>query len=178
MTGPVHLPVIQDSPLRKLRLPSKGRRKRTENYVKRNRSQKQMKIDALLYPERNYWRPKTRADCVDGPRPCPYVACRHHLYLDVTQFGAIRFAMDGEPWEMEASCSLDVVDNNPEGLTHEKLGILFGVTHARIQQVLDKIDASSFPSPESALDYAAEYFSAARRSEPSRDQSNFGNERG
>ncbi|HUB07073.1 MAG TPA: DNA-binding protein, partial [Myxococcales bacterium] len=28
-------------------------------------------------------RPKTRADCVNGPRPCLFVSCKHHLYLDV-----------------------------------------------------------------------------------------------
>ena len=37
-------------------------------------------------------RPKTRADCVDGPRPCPYISCAHHLYLDVNnESGAIKF---------------------------------------------------------------------------------------
>lgn len=28
-------------------------------------------------------RPLTRADCVDGPRPCPWVGCRHHLLIEV-----------------------------------------------------------------------------------------------
>src|SRR4051812_43658731 len=28
-------------------------------------------------------RPLRRADCANGPRPCPLVSCRHHLYLDV-----------------------------------------------------------------------------------------------
>lgn len=28
-------------------------------------------------------RPRTRAQCQDGPRPCPWVACRHHLLLEV-----------------------------------------------------------------------------------------------
>ena len=28
-------------------------------------------------------RPMSRSLCVSGARPCPYVACKHHLYLDV-----------------------------------------------------------------------------------------------
>lgn len=28
-------------------------------------------------------RPRTRAECVDAPRPCPFVGCRYHLALDV-----------------------------------------------------------------------------------------------
>ena len=24
-------------------------------------------------------RPRTRADCLKGPRPCPWIMCRHHL---------------------------------------------------------------------------------------------------
>lgn len=27
-------------------------------------------------------KPKTRADCIDGPRPCLYFTCRHNLTLD------------------------------------------------------------------------------------------------
>ena len=28
-------------------------------------------------------RPKTRADCIGDPRPCPWVGCKYHLFLDV-----------------------------------------------------------------------------------------------
>src|SRR3954470_15585872 len=28
-------------------------------------------------------RPKTRADCVNMERPCPYVSCKYNLYVDV-----------------------------------------------------------------------------------------------
>lgn len=27
--------------------------------------------------------PKTRADCINRPRPCPWVRCKHHVLLDV-----------------------------------------------------------------------------------------------
>jgi hypothetical protein len=34
-------------------------------------------------------RPRTRADCVGGPRPCPWVSCIHHLALRVQPNGTI-----------------------------------------------------------------------------------------
>lgn len=29
-------------------------------------------------------RPRTRADCLEGPRPCPWVSCRYHLLTEVS----------------------------------------------------------------------------------------------
>lgn len=34
-------------------------------------------------------RPVTVGDCRDGPRPCPWLSCRHNLLLDVLEDGAI-----------------------------------------------------------------------------------------
>src|SRR6185312_8298743 len=36
-------------------------------------------------------RPRTRGDCADMPRPCPFVSCSHHLYLEVNpESGALK----------------------------------------------------------------------------------------
>lgn len=43
--------------------------------------------------------PKTRADCVDGVRPCPHVTCKHHIHTDL---GTVLPA--GE------TCVLDIAD--------------------------------------------------------------------
>jgi hypothetical protein len=53
-----------------------------------------------------YDRPATRADCVAGgineARPCPWVGCVHHLYLDVSPMGSIKFNFpDVSPEELE-----------------------------------------------------------------------------
>lgn len=42
-------------------------------------------------------RPKTRADCARGVgiRPCPWVACKHHLYLDVTNYTSVKVNFPG-----------------------------------------------------------------------------------
>jgi hypothetical protein len=79
-------------------------------------------------------RPKTRADCIDGPRPCPWVGCRHHLYLDVSPAtGAIKQNHPGEPDEMAETCSLDVADQG--GITLDQIGQLVGLTRERVRQI-------------------------------------------
>lgn len=92
-------------------------------------------------------RPKTRADCMELPRdpiassaparqrPCPYVSCKHHLYLDVKpELGSIKLNFpDLEVWEMAETCSLDVADR--DGLTLEEVGDILNLTRERIRQV-------------------------------------------
>ncbi len=91
-------------------------------------------------------RPVTRADCKDGPRPCPFVSCKHHLYLDVSpRTGAIKFNRPELAVEdMEESCSLDVADGG--GASLEKVGAIMNVTRERVRQIeiiyLTKLEAS------------------------------------
>lgn len=79
--------------------------------------------------------PMTRDECRDGPRPCPFVSCRHHLYLDVHPVtGNIRLNFpDLEVEELEFSCSLDLADRGP--LTLDELGALLNVTRERARQL-------------------------------------------
>ena len=87
-----------------------------------------------LWPDTDHWRPTLRSECADVPRPCPYVGCRHHLYLDVTSFGSLTLNFpDLEPWELEHSCSLDVADAGKS--TAEMVGDLMNITRERIRQV-------------------------------------------
>ena len=80
-------------------------------------------------------RPRTRGDCVDGARPCPWVGCRHHLYLEVTAHGAISPNTARAPEEMEESCALDVADRGPHSMA--EIGRLIGLSRERIRQVAD-----------------------------------------
>lgn len=85
--------------------------------------------------EEHHPRPKTRGECAGVPRPCPYVSCRHHLYLDVTKTGSIRLVFpDIEPGDMVDSCSLDVADR---GGARDLLEIarLLNVTRQRVDQL-------------------------------------------
>lgn len=85
--------------------------------------------------EADHERPRTRADCVEGLRPCPYVTCRYNLYLDVSgKTGAIKLNFpDLEVWDMIESCALDVADR--DGTTLEDVGALMNLTRERIRQV-------------------------------------------
>ncbi len=89
-------------------------------------------IGRLLYPER-FGRPRTRADCKDLPRPCPFVGCQFNLYLDVTPLGTIRWNYGCEPWEMASSCARDAADEG--GMTLEETGAMIGITRERVRQL-------------------------------------------
>lgn len=88
-------------------------------------------------------RPKTRADCIDGPRPCPWVACRFHLYGDLRRNGKSYkpYYPELEPWEIAETCTLDVADRGDHTL--EQIGQLLNVVGERVSQVeeqaLDKL---------------------------------------
>src|SRR5689334_24102594 len=54
-------------------------------------TKRELELGRLLYPEVPVDKPRTRADCANGERPCPFVSCKHHLYLDVSaKTGAIK----------------------------------------------------------------------------------------
>ena len=88
-----------------------------------------------MYPPVDLDRPKTRAACGDEPRPCPWVSCKHHLYLDVNpETGSIKINYpDREPWELEHSCALDIADTGSKTL--DEIGEITNLTRERIRQV-------------------------------------------
>lgn len=91
-------------------------------------------LDAVM-KEMEARRPRTRADCANGPRPCMFISCKHHLYLDVNPgTGSIKLNFpDKEVWEMEDTCALDVADRG--GITLEEVGTIMNLTRERIRQV-------------------------------------------
>jgi hypothetical protein len=99
-------------------------------------SKAELERGRLLFPEDTAAeRPRTRAECLDGARPCPFVSCQHHLYLDVSpRTGAIKLNFpDLEVWEMTETCALDVADRG--GTTLEEVGAIMNLTRERIRQV-------------------------------------------
>jgi hypothetical protein len=98
-------------------------------------TKRELEIGRMLYPETDYYKPRTRVECIDGPRPCPYVSCQHHLFLDVSaRTGAIKLNFpDLEVWEMNETCALDVADRG--GTTLEDVGAIMNLTRERIRQV-------------------------------------------
>ncbi len=103
-------------------------------------------IARILHPDAGERRlPVLRSECVDGPRPCPFVSCQHHLYIDVAgRTGAIIMNFpDIKPEELTESCALDVADRG--GATLEDVGEYTNLTRERIRQLevraLDKLKA-------------------------------------
>ncbi len=92
-----------------------------------------------LYPDDpNVTRPAVRGDCVDGPRPCPFVGCRWHLYLEVLErSGAIRLNFpDLEVDELTDSCALDIADRG--GVTLDVVAKVLRVSRERIRQLEER----------------------------------------
>ena len=81
-------------------------------------------------------RPRTRADCIEGVRPCPFVSCKFNLYLDVAPSGSLKLNFpDLEPDEMDPrrSCALDIAAR--DGATLEEVGQATNLTRERVRQV-------------------------------------------
>lgn len=136
---------------RKVRRRRKRSRPRSKTIAMKRLTREELRRGALLYPPVDIPRPATRSECSENSRPCPWVACKHHLYLDVNpETGSIKINFpDLEPWELPYTCALDVADRG--GITLEEVGEIMNLTRERIRQVevrgLNKLRASS-PSPE------------------------------
>ena len=136
---------------RKVRRRRRRSRPRSKTIAMKRLTREELRVGALLYPPVNIPRPKDREQCSAEARPCPWVACKHHLYLDVNpDTGSIKINFpDLEPWDLPETCSLDVADRG--GITLEEVGEIMNLTRERIRQVevrgLLKLRMSS-PSPE------------------------------
>jgi hypothetical protein len=98
-------------------------------------------------------RPRTRADCSKGPRPCPWVQCRHHLFLDVRQDGVVRINFPGGPESMLSTCSLDLANDGPRNL--EQISVLMGMSRERVRQLEERaLVKLRFAIRKGDLDYA------------------------
>jgi hypothetical protein len=110
-------------------------RARAQTISIRRLSKAELNRGRQLYPETDYWKPKTRAECADMERPCPFVSCKYHLYVDVHPVrGSIKVNFtDVEVWEMTETCALDIADRG--GITLEEVGEIMNLTRERVRQV-------------------------------------------
>ena len=110
---------------------------RDVTHYDRERARRRMKALRLR-------RPRRRASCLPGGwnsrRPCPFVGCRHHLYLDVNPDNGsvtVRFPQL-YPWELEETCSLDVAERGGMGI--RELAPLLAVSrqgvHVQVRRAL------------------------------------------
>ncbi len=124
---------------------SKDARRRSQTIARKQmlRDRRRLIAQGGLPVVLEYERPKHRSDCREGKRPCLYVACRYHLFLDVNPMtGSIKINFPGmEVWQLEETCALDVAERG--GITLEEVGDIMNLTRERIRQVeasgLDKL---------------------------------------
>jgi hypothetical protein len=119
----------------RIRIRPKRTRPRAKTIARKRLTRKVLKMGALLNPPSDIPRPVTRAECQNDSRPCPWVACKHHLYLDVNPAtGNIKINFpELEPWELGESCALDIADR--AGVTLETIGEVMNVTRERVRQM-------------------------------------------
>lgn len=88
----------------------------------------------------DYWRPKTRAECPD--LPCPFVACRYHLMLDLDFHGNIIFNYE-DITEMKYTCTFEFIEKMSSvngamysrNYTLNQISEVMKVTRERIRQI-------------------------------------------
>ena len=136
---------------RKVRRRRRRTRPRSKTIAMKRLTREELRVGALMYPPVDDVRPRSRGECREELRPCPYVACKFHLYLDVNpETGSIKINFpELEPWELTTTCSLDVAERG--GITLEEVGEIMNLTRERIRQVevrgLLKLKMGS-PSPD------------------------------
>jgi hypothetical protein len=82
-----------------------------------------------LTPEEEKQRPKKRADCENGQRPCPWLTCCYHLALCIDEHGTLQInpkAFTGK------DCALDLAE---EEHSLEEVSGAFGLTKECIRQI-------------------------------------------
>ena len=96
---------------------------------------KDVELARASSPEIDHERPQTRAECLKGARPCPFISCKYHLYLDVSKStGAIKLNFpELEVEDMRVSCTLDVAGHG--GATLEEVGSFMNLTRERVRQI-------------------------------------------
>jgi hypothetical protein len=124
-----------DGKPRKRRGQRRRSRPRSKTIAIKKLTREELRIGALMYPPVDIRRPTTRDECRNEARPCPWVACKHHLYLEVSpETGSIKINFpDLEPWELQQTCSLDVAERG--GITLEEVGEFTNLTRERVRQI-------------------------------------------
>jgi hypothetical protein len=124
-----------DSDLDELGRRRRRSRARARTISIRRLSKAELNRGRVLYPEEDYWRPESRGECAQMERPCPFVSCKYHLYIDVHPVrGSIKINFpDIEVWDMTDSCALDIADRG--GITLEEVGEIMNLTRERVRQL-------------------------------------------
>lgn len=81
-------------------------------------------------------RPKTRGECQGQARPCPWVSCPHHLFLEASNRSVRLNFPDLDVWDLNESCALDVADRG--GAVRDDVAPIANLTRERVRQIEKK----------------------------------------
>ena len=132
----LEVPPVSRKVSRKVRSYPKRSRARSKTIALKRLTRAELALGAAMFPPvADVERPHTRGECREAARPCPWVACKHHLYLDINpRTGSIKLNFpDLEPWELAHTCALDVAESG--GRTLEEIGTITNLTRERVRQV-------------------------------------------
>ncbi len=73
-------------------------------------------------------KPRTRAECANVPRPCPFATCRYN-----NQVYVVGKLVHERPQGPATSCALDMAERGESTLT--EVGNVLGVTRERVRQI-------------------------------------------
>ncbi len=111
-----------------------------------NRESRAFRELLRVVPE--YEKPRTRAECENGPRPCPFISCRQNLSADIISVVDYRRAEMTEnirllhpgkddPTDIEPptgnNCALDYA--NRGGMSFDEIAEVFDFSRQRVQQI-------------------------------------------
>ncbi len=71
--------------------------------------------------------PARRAECIEGPRPCPWSTCRYHLRVERRGLQAAKADVTQE------TCALDLAERG--GMKLQEVADVLGVTRERVRQI-------------------------------------------
>jgi len=137
---------------------------------RRGLSQSEIKEGIRLVDDMWYEKPRSRSEC-GADRPCLYVSCRYHLYLDTKGLQVRLNFPHFEPATMPWSCVLDEVQAFPDGMTLEQIGERMNITRERVRQlefvILKELRELAVDSPQ--FQRMIEAWEARRRQEGNDD---------
>lgn len=89
-------------------------------------------------------RPTTRGECCQGPRPCPWVSCRHHLLISVTTKGN-RIRLNAPSQSRRPTLSPRASDAEAEVFSDQAVEMLAYMGESCALDVADEVAEAGIP---------------------------------
>jgi Sigma-70, region 4 len=138
--GPIRSPALKEFKPRKSLPGARPASMGTHRISKSERAEMKADIAELTKAGVYKRRPKTYGEC--RPGPCPWVSCRHHVFLDVDDLtNAVKLNFPGrEITDLAETCSLRVAETVLKGepMPLEQVGKYLNISMERARQLQDQ----------------------------------------